>query len=110
MNARGEVVGINTAVIPWAQGMGFAVSARTATWVTSVLMARGKVERRYLGVAARSEQLSPELAASTGQPKAVRILQVGSGSPGGDGRAPPGGPAPRRARRGGGQRRRHPPV
>jgi len=81
VNARGEVVGINTAVIPWAQGMGFAVSARTATWVTSVLMSRGKVDRRYLGVAARSEQLSPDLAASTGQPKAVRILSVGSGSP-----------------------------
>jgi serine protease Do len=81
VNARGEVVGINTAVIPWAQGMGFAVSARTATWVTSVLMTRGKVERRYLGVAARSEQLSPEVALSTGQPKAVRILNVGSGSP-----------------------------
>jgi S1-C subfamily serine protease len=81
VNARGEVVGINTAVIPWAQGMGFAVSARTATWVTSVLMSRGRVERRYLGVAARSEQLSPELAAATGQPKAVRILSVGSSSP-----------------------------
>jgi len=81
VNARGEVVGINTAVIPWAQGMGFAVSARTATWVTSVLMSRGKIERRYLGVAARSEQLSPELAAELGQAKAVRILQVGSGSP-----------------------------
>jgi len=81
VNARGDVVGINTAVIPWAQGMGFAVSARTATWVTSVLMSRGKIDRRYLGVAARSEQLSPELAAATGQPKAVRILQVGNGSP-----------------------------
>lgn len=81
VNARGEVVGINTAVIPWAQGMGFAVSARTATWVTSVLMTRGKIERRYLGVAARSEQLAPGLAASTGQPKAVRILSVGAGSP-----------------------------
>jgi serine protease Do len=81
VNARGEVVGINTAVIPWAQGMGFAVSARTATWVTSVLMTRGTIERRYLGVAARSEQLPAELAEATGQPKAVRILQVSSGSP-----------------------------
>jgi S1-C subfamily serine protease len=81
VNARGEVVGINTAVIPWAQGMGFAVSARTATWVTSVLMSRGRVDRRYLGVAARSEQLSPDLAAATGQSKAVRILSVGTGSP-----------------------------
>jgi S1-C subfamily serine protease len=81
VNAQGEVLGINTAVIPWAQGIGFAVSARTATWVTSVLMKSGRVDRRYLGVAARSEHLSPALAAATGQPKAVRLLQVGSGSP-----------------------------
>jgi serine protease Do len=81
VNAQGEVVGINTAVIPWAQGIGFAVSARTATWVTSVLMKSGRVDRRYLGVAARSEHLSPALAAATEQPKAVRVLQVGSGSP-----------------------------
>jgi S1-C subfamily serine protease len=81
VNAKGEVVGINTAVIPWAQGMGFAVSARTATWVTSVLMQRGRVDRRYLGVAARSEQLAPALATATGQAKGVRILQIGPGSP-----------------------------
>jgi len=81
VNAQGEVVGINTAVIPWAQGIGFAVSARTATWVTSVLMKSGRVDRRYLGVAARSEHLSPALVAATGQPNAVRVLQVGSGSP-----------------------------
>ena len=81
VNARGEVVGINTAVIPWAQGMGFAVSARTATWVTSVLMAKGQVERRYLGISARSEQLSSALAAATGQPKAVRVIHVAGGSP-----------------------------
>jgi serine protease Do len=81
VNAQGEVVGINTAVIPWAQGMGFAVSARTANWVTSVLMARGQVQRRYLGIAARSEQLSPTVAATTGQPKAVRVIQVQGGSP-----------------------------
>jgi serine protease Do len=81
VNAQGEVVGINTAVIPWAQGMGFAVSARTATWVTSVLMKSGRVDRRYLGVAARSEQLSPALAAAAGQPKAVRVIQIGPGSP-----------------------------
>jgi S1-C subfamily serine protease len=44
-------------------------------------MSRGKVDRRYLGVTARSEQLSPELAAASGQSKAVRILGVGTGSP-----------------------------
>ena len=76
VNAAGEVVGINTAVIPWAQGMGFAVSSRTATWVTSVLIQKGEVKRRTLGVAARSELLSRAVAQTAEQPRAVRVLQV----------------------------------
>jgi len=81
VNVAGEVVGINTAVIPWAQGMGFAVSSRTANWVASVLIQNGAIERRRLGVAARSESLPPALVEATAQPRAVRILQVSQGSP-----------------------------
>jgi S1-C subfamily serine protease len=44
-------------------------------------MAKGQVERRYLGISARSEQLSAALAEAAGQPKAVRVIQVSSGSP-----------------------------
>ncbi len=84
VNASGEVVGINTAVIPWAQGMGFAVSSRTATWVTSVLIQKGQVRRRTLGVAARSELLPRAVAEAAGQPRAVRILQVSKASPAAD--------------------------
>jgi S1-C subfamily serine protease len=84
VDTAGEVVGINTAVIPWAQGMGFAVSARTATWVTSVLIQHGAVKRRTLGVAARSEALAPQLAEACGQPRAVRVLKVNKGSPAAD--------------------------
>ncbi|HMK73385.1 MAG TPA: trypsin-like peptidase domain-containing protein [Myxococcaceae bacterium] len=80
VNVAGEVVGINTAVIPWAQGMGFAVSSRTANWVASVLIQKGSIERRRLGVAARSELLAAEVASATGQPRAVRVLQVSKGS------------------------------
>jgi serine protease Do len=80
VNASAEVVGINTAVIPWAQGMGFAVSSRTASWVTSVLIQHGEVRRRSLGVAARSELLGRALAEAAGQPRAVRVLQVTRGS------------------------------
>ena len=80
LNSAGEVVGINTAVIPWAQGMGFAVSSRTATWVTSVLIQHGEVKRRTLGVAARSEVLGRAVAESVGQARAVRVLQVSKGS------------------------------
>ena len=80
VNTAAEVVGINTAVIPWAQGMGFAVSSRTATWVTSVLIQHGAVRRRTLGVAARSEMLGRAVAEAVGQPRAVRILDVSKGS------------------------------
>ena len=80
VDASGEVVGINTAVIPWAQGMGFAVSARTASWVTSVLIRHGEVRRRTLGVAARSEILPRAVAEAVEQPRAVRVLQVSRGS------------------------------
>ena len=80
VNTSAEVVGINTAVIPWAQGMGFAVSSRTATWVTSVLIQHGEVRRRTLGVAACSEMLARAVAEAVGQPRAVRILGVSKGS------------------------------
>jgi serine protease Do len=80
VNASGEVVGINTAVIPWAQGMVFAVSSRTASWVTSVLIRNGEVMRRTLGVAARSEMLPRAVADAVDQPRAVRVLQVSEGS------------------------------
>ena len=84
VDAVGEVVGINTAVIPWAQGMGFAVSSRTATWVTSVLIQHGEVKRRTLGVAARSELLPRAIAEASGQLRAVRVLKVSHGSPASD--------------------------
>jgi len=80
VNTSAEVVGINTAVIPWAQGMGFAVSSRTATWVTSVLIQHGEVKRRTLGVAARSELLGRAVSEAVGQSRAVRVLQVTPGS------------------------------
>lgn len=84
VNSAGEVVGINTAVIPWAQGMGFAVSSRTATWVTSVLIQHGEVRRRTLGVAARSEVLGRAVAEAVGQARAVHVVQVSKGSPAAD--------------------------
>lgn len=49
-NTQGEVIGINTAIIPYAQGLGFAVSASTAVWITSELMRYGKVRRKFLGI------------------------------------------------------------
>jgi serine protease Do len=80
VDADGAVVGINTAVVPWAQGIGFAVPARTVSWVASVLMHKGEVRRPHLGIAARSEELSHSLGVDAGQGRGIRTFRVESGS------------------------------
>lgn len=50
LDSRGSVVGINTAIIPMAQGLGFAVGAGTAKWVVDEWATHGRVRRAYLGV------------------------------------------------------------
>jgi S1-C subfamily serine protease len=74
LDADGAVVGINTAVIPYARGIGFAIPARTASWVAAVLIQKGEVRRPRIGVLVRSE----ELAAGA---RAVKVLRVEAGTP-----------------------------
>ena len=81
INTRGQVVGLNTLVLPYAQGIGFAVGASTAAWVASLLIQRGKVERRFLGIAATAVNLDTRLAQDAGQPRAVKVLRVQDGTP-----------------------------
>jgi S1-C subfamily serine protease len=52
VDSRGRVVGLNTAIIAFAQGLGFAVPAGTARWVTGELLAHGRVRRLSLGIRA----------------------------------------------------------
>jgi len=81
LDASGEVVGIATAMIPRASGLGFAVPARTASWIASVLLRDGEVRRPYLGLAVRGEELAPALAARVGQLRGIRVLDVEGGTP-----------------------------
>ena len=81
VDATGTVVGINTAIIPFAQGIGFAVPAYTASWVASLLMTRGEIRRPVLGIAAGGIDLPLELAEEFGQQRAVRVFRVGAGTP-----------------------------
>jgi S1-C subfamily serine protease len=60
LNLKGGVIGINTAVIASAHGIGFAISARTAKPVVAELIAKGRVVRASLGVVAVS--LTPQIA------------------------------------------------
>jgi serine protease Do len=81
LDAEGRVVGLNTAIIPWARGIGFAVPARTASWVASVLIHEGQVRRPFLGISGRAEDLDPALLGEAGLTRGIRVLEVVEGSP-----------------------------
>jgi S1-C subfamily serine protease len=83
VDSRGRVVGINTAIIAMAQGLGFAVPATTARWVVSELLAHGRVRRLALGItatlAAIPRRLARDLDLLTDQ--AVEVVELASGGP-----------------------------
>ena len=81
LDVHGAVVGITTAMLPYAQGMGFAVPADTVEWVTAVLIEDGIVVRPILGIQASSEALHPALADDLAQTRAVRIHSISPGTP-----------------------------
>lgn len=62
LDSRGHVIGINTAIIPMSQGLGFAVPANTARWVVSEIIAHGRVRRALLGITATVVPLSRHVA------------------------------------------------
>jgi S1-C subfamily serine protease len=80
-DAEGRVVGINTAIVPFAQGIGFAVPGYTANWVAAVLIRDQHVHRPLLGIAARGVELLPAQALVTEQTRAVLVVEVNSDSP-----------------------------
>jgi S1-C subfamily serine protease len=59
VSSRGEVVGINTAVIMGAQGICFAVAANTANFVLGELVRHGRVRRAFIGIAAQQTAIPP---------------------------------------------------
>jgi serine protease Do len=49
-NLRGEVIGINTAIIPFATGLGFSIPINKAKAIADQLIAQGRVRHPYIGV------------------------------------------------------------
>ena len=82
VDSRGRVVGVNTAIIAFAQGLGFAVPSDTARWVLDEILAHGRVRRRRLGIAAAAVPLSRSLVRSLQiySDQAVEVSEVAPGS------------------------------
>jgi S1-C subfamily serine protease len=66
VSARGEVIGINTAVIAGAQGICFAVASNTAEFVVSELLQHGRVRRAFIGVSAQTTPVARRFALAAG--------------------------------------------
>ena len=60
LNMEGKVIGINTAIVPYAQGMGFAIPVNKAKEIMGDLVSYGRVKRGWLGVSVRN--ITPEMA------------------------------------------------
>jgi S1-C subfamily serine protease len=82
LNLKGQAIGINTAIIPSAHGIGFAIAASTAKPIVRVLMSAGRLIRPSLRV--RAVTVTPQVAYANDLPLQRGALVVG---------VEPGGPA-----------------
>jgi serine protease Do len=72
LNTKGEVIGVNTAIIPFAQGIGFAIPINTAKRNIDDLINLGRVRRSWLGV--YIQEVTPEIAEQFNLSEAKGIL------------------------------------
>lgn len=83
LTARGEVIGVNTAVIFPAQGICFATAVNTAKFVAAELMRFGRVRRSFIGLSLQNVDL-PRRAVRhyrLAEESAVRVIAVEQGGP-----------------------------
>ncbi len=78
VDSRGTVIGINTAIIAFSQGICFAVPSNTARWVTAHLLREGRVRRAYLGVVGQAAEVERGVALRhhLGAAAGVRVVEV----------------------------------
>jgi S1-C subfamily serine protease len=83
LDSRGHVIGVNTAIIPGAQAICFAVAVNSAKWVVPQLFAHGRVRRAYIGLSGSTVPISRRVARylEVEQDSAVRVQEVQPGSP-----------------------------
>jgi len=83
VDSRGAVVGVNTAIIQFAQGICFAIPVNTVRWVVSLLIREGKVTRGYLGISGQTVPLPVQVVRHFGleHGSGVHVIGVARGSP-----------------------------
>jgi S1-C subfamily serine protease len=83
VNSASEVIGVNTAIIPGAQGLCFAVGVDTAHWVVMQLLAHGRVRRAFIGLTGVTAAIPRLLQRAIGVEQAygVRVGDVAPDSP-----------------------------
>ena len=83
VNSRGEVIGVNTAVILPAQGICFAIGIDTAKYVAGWLIKDGKIRRSYIGVGGQNVPLHRRLVRhyQLSVPTGVLVISVSAGGP-----------------------------
>jgi S1-C subfamily serine protease len=83
VDSRGEVIGVNTAVILPAQGLCFAIASNTVQFVAASLIRDGRVRRSYVGIAGQNTPLPRPLARAHGLESArgVQVMGVEPNSP-----------------------------
>jgi S1-C subfamily serine protease len=83
VNARGEVIGVNTAIISGAQGICFAIPAATAQFVAARLIRFGRIKRSYVGVAGQDVPLHRRIVRfyKLGEESGVMVVGIEPGSP-----------------------------
>jgi len=76
VDSTGAVIGVNTAIIAYAQGIGFAIPATTGDFVVAQLLRHGRVPRARIGLAGRTRPIDPRMARLLGlsQPSVVEIV------------------------------------
>jgi len=81
VDSSGLVIGVNTANIPYAQGIGFAIPINTARRIAKEIIEHGRVIRPYLGIAGIT--LNRDIAESyrLAHERGVLVVKVGRGSP-----------------------------
>jgi S1-C subfamily serine protease len=77
VNSRGEVIGVNTAVILPAQGLCFAIPSNTAKFVAAKLIRDGKITRSYIGVGGQNVPLHRKVVRYYDLPVETGVLVTG---------------------------------